>query len=464
MPYNVTGTTKKARRLTGLFPQPLTGIVAGAAGALVLLAAFAVAAPGDLAGFAHADPAPADLVIAAVLLFALVLAARYPVHVRHNVKFMAMTAPLFLIAVLLAPPFAALTAGVGMLTAALMLRSRLGTRASDVATTVGRWIVVAYASSLVVHSGGADGSGQVTALVLAAGVMFLGDVLSTCLEIAPMSGEPPGRLLRMLVRETALVELVQYLIGLLGALVLARHVWALVLLAIPTGVVYVAFKNIKEMRASTRHLLEDMADAVDLRDPYTGGHSHRVADYCEGILDALRIYGPEAELIVSAARVHDIGKIKVPEAILKKPASLTLSEWKMMQGHVDAGADLLMRYGDFQRGKEIVRHHHERWNGTGYPAGLKGADIPLGARIIAVADSFDAMTSDRPYRQALSAERAAQILLQGRGEQWDPRVVDAFLESIADRLPQVTASAPARAPESGLEPAESNPARRVPAT
>ena len=103
----------------------------------------------------------------------------------------------------------------------------------------------------------------------------------------------------------------------------------------------------------------------------------------------------------------------------------------IMQAHADRGAELLTRYSDFARVVDIVRHHHERWDGAGYPYRLKAKEIPIGARVIAVADSFDAMTSDRPYRRALSADQAASILLQGRGKQWDPAIVDAFLRSIA---------------------------------
>jgi HD-GYP domain-containing protein (c-di-GMP phosphodiesterase class II) len=98
-----------------------------------------------------------------------------------------------------------------------------------------------------------------------------------------------------------------------------------------------------------------------------------------------------------------------------------------MRAHPEQGAQLLTRYRDFARGAEIVRHHHEAWDGTGYPAGLQGTGIPFGARVIAVADSFDAMTSDRPYRPGMSVDRAAEILRKGQGQQWDPVVVDALL-------------------------------------
>jgi HD-GYP domain-containing protein (c-di-GMP phosphodiesterase class II) len=195
-------------------------------------------------------------------------------------------------------------------------------------------------------------------------------------------------------------------------------------------------------------MLVNMADTVDLRDPYTGGHSRRVADLTARILGELELHGPEAELIVTAARVHDIGKIGVPDYVLNKPDRLTPEEAAIMQTHSDLGADLLARYRDFARGVAIVRHHHESWDGAGYPQRLKGTAIPFGARVIAVADSFDAMTSDRPYREAMSRERAAAILREGRGKQWDSTIVDAFLRTISTPAGEVGVAAQTRSPDS----------------
>jgi HD-GYP domain-containing protein (c-di-GMP phosphodiesterase class II) len=254
-----------------------------------------------------------------------------------------------------------------------------------------------------------------------------------------MGGESPRQVIAELIQEGGLAEGAQYLIGVLGALAAMQQVWALALLALPTALVYLAFKRAKEMHDGTRDLLESMADTVDLRDPYTGGHSRRVTDLTIGLLRELRKAGPEVDLIVAAARVHDIGKIGIPDSVLVKPGALTAEERAVIETHAERGADLLQRYPDFARGVEIVRHHHERWDGGGYPHRLKGTEIPFGARVIAVADSFDAMTSDRPYRRALGIDRAAALLREGRGRQWDPVLVDAFLRSVADRLEQPAA-------------------------
>jgi HD-GYP domain-containing protein (c-di-GMP phosphodiesterase class II) len=155
-----------------------------------------------------------------------------------------------------------------------------------------------------------------------------------------------------------------------------------------------------------------------------------VANSCARLLNELNIHGAEAELIVSAARVHDIGKIAVPDAILLKPGKLTPEEMRIMQMHPAHGAELLSCCKDFARGVEIVRHHHEHWCGAGYPAGLKDFDIPFGSRVIAVADSLDAMTSDRTYRKGMTTKQALQVLQNGAGTQWDAPVIDALVRIV----------------------------------
>jgi HD-GYP domain-containing protein (c-di-GMP phosphodiesterase class II) len=163
----------------------------------------------------------------------------------------------------------------------------------------------------------------------------------------------------------------------------------------------------------------------------TERHSQRVAALSWRILHELRVPGRLAIGILLAARVHDLGKIVVPDALLQKREPLTPEEWPLMRNHAEAGAALLLRAGAPADLVDDVRHHHEAWDGSGYPYGLKGTEIPLGARIIAVADSFDAMISDRPYRATPGAGTAAALLHRGRGRQWAPSIVDALLRSLA---------------------------------
>jgi len=164
--------------------------------------------------------------------------------------------------------------------------------------------------------------------------------------------------------------------------------------------------------------------------PALSAHSSRVAEFSEAIARALECRSEDADLIVAAARLHDIGKSRVPAAVLNKPGPLTQAEWEVMRAHAEIGANALQDCPAFAKLAAIVRHHHERWDGRGYPHQLRATTIPLGARIIAVADSFDAMTSDRPYHRRMRAEEAVNVLRQGRGTQWDAVIVDTFLECL----------------------------------
>jgi putative two-component system response regulator len=138
--------------------------------------------------------------------------------------------------------------------------------------------------------------------------------------------------------------------------------------------------------------------------------------------------------------LHDIGKIALPDSILHKHDPLTEEERKQLEMHPGIGADMFARYKGFARGAAIVRGHHERWDGMGYPDGLARSDIPFGARVIAVTDSFDAMTSDRPYRRGMSVDQAVVLLRRGRGTQWDPHLVDAFTHLVDTQADGVAAA------------------------
>jgi len=183
-----------------------------------------------------------------------------------------------------------------------------------------------------------------------------------------------------------------------------------------------------------------LTGAVEAKDPYTGGHLQRVNAFALELGRRLGVSARDLELLQIASTLHDIGKIGIPESILNKPGALAEDERTVMQRHPEIGARLLMRIEGLREAAPMVLHHQERWDGRrdvefpGYPHGLAGDAIPLGARIIAVVDSFDAMTTDRPYRAALTPQRARAVLQSERGAQFDPNVVDAFLRLI-DELP-----------------------------
>jgi putative nucleotidyltransferase with HDIG domain len=168
--------------------------------------------------------------------------------------------------------------------------------------------------------------------------------------------------------------------------------------------------------------------AVDAKDQVTHGHIRRVQAYAVGLARALAVSDPGMiKAIEASALLHDMGKLAIPEHILNKPGKLSDAEFAKIQMHVTIGADLLSAIAFPFPVIPIVRHHHENWDGRGYPIGLTGTQIPIGARILAVVDCYDALTSDRPYRPRLSDEAATAILLQRRGSMYDPLVVDTFV-------------------------------------
>jgi HD-GYP domain-containing protein (c-di-GMP phosphodiesterase class II) len=171
-----------------------------------------------------------------------------------------------------------------------------------------------------------------------------------------------------------------------------------------------------------------LANALEAKDPYTRGHSERVAGWARRVALALGLPGEGAETIAQAGLLHDLGKIGVPEPLLGKAGPLSPAEWEMMRRHPLIGAQILGPLEFFEAGAAIVRHHHERHDGSGYPDGLVGEAIPLGARIVAVADVYDAITSDRPYRSALPPEPARARLAQAAGHTLDARITACFLE------------------------------------
>lgn len=174
--------------------------------------------------------------------------------------------------------------------------------------------------------------------------------------------------------------------------------------------------------------LVTLANAIEARDPYTAGHTWRVSRYALAMARGLKLPQREIERIEVGALLHDVGKIAIADRVLHKPDRLTDVEFAMMQSHPLAGVKMLANESVYDRFRDIIQHHHERVDGKGYPDGLKGGAISEGARILAVADTFDAMTSHRPYRKALSAEVALQELDRQRGTQFDARMVDSFLQ------------------------------------
>ena len=190
----------------------------------------------------------------------------------------------------------------------------------------------------------------------------------------------------------------------------------------------------RELETTLLETIETLNAAVEARDPYTAGHSQRVRRVSLAIGRELRLSAKQLGALSTAALFHDVGKIAMPDSILTKPDKLSRAESAIMREHVTRGAEIVSRISSLRDSIPGIRHHHERWDGIGYPDGFAGADVPVEAAIIAIADAWDAMTTDRPYAVALDLNEAMLQIRAGRGKQFSPAVVDAFW-AVARRRP-----------------------------
>jgi putative two-component system response regulator len=192
----------------------------------------------------------------------------------------------------------------------------------------------------------------------------------------------------------------------------------------------------RELEEAAWEVLERLARAAELRDDDTGVHTRRVGELSARIAAAMGLEAAEVEMIRRTAPLHDLGKVGIPDGVLLKPGRLSDGERELMQRHTDIGAEILAagRSRIVRMAEEIARAHHERWDGTGYPRGTAGEAIPLTARIVALADFYDALSSDRPYRPAWPRVRIVDEIAAGRGTHFDPRVVDVFVLDVLPRL------------------------------
>jgi len=186
-----------------------------------------------------------------------------------------------------------------------------------------------------------------------------------------------------------------------------------------------------ELRRAYRATVRALSNAVEARDAYTGSHAERVTAYGMALAEAAGLDTDRAPEIEFGFLLHDVGKVAVPDAVLFKPAALDADEFELIAQHPVIGSEILSEVDFLGEGMLVVRHHHERWDGSGYPDGLAGADIPRAARVFAAADALDALTSDRPYRRGTRFSRARDEIGAHAGSQFDPEVV-AALDTIPD--------------------------------
>jgi putative nucleotidyltransferase with HDIG domain len=396
---------------------------------LAVLGAALVALPASAAF--RGDLRASDTVAFALVTAMAAVAQLWPVHLSVKVKVTVDDTATFAAALLLGPFYAMIAAGASTLVALHFrgVRQRWYNRGFNAATST----LATGAASAVYLALAGQGSPVVRepwAILVAAIMKYLVHTALVDLVVAlqvrrnPLSGW--WRLHRRLVPyETALL-----LLGALAAIAGQSEPWALALFAIPMAVVLLTLRDSARVREQTKAAILELADLIDLRDPYTHGHSQRVAGLAERLARRLRLEYAQVELIRDAARVHDIGKIGTNDLVLQKPGPLTDEEQREMRRHAEIGHRLLRRIPEFWEGAELVLSHHERHDGAGYPRGLKGDELPLEVSVISVADTYDAMTTDRPYRKGLAWPVVRAELVRQRGKQWRERAVDAFIEMI----------------------------------
>jgi putative nucleotidyltransferase with HDIG domain len=276
-------------------------------------------------------------------------------------------------------------------------------------------------------------------------------LINTALVTGALAAERGGNLFRIWIRHFPGVS-INYFVGSSIAMLIVTYTNRLDVtvlgIILPLLVIsYLTFRtSMGRLDDANRHLaqirelylstIETLAMAVDAKDQITHGHIRRVQVYAVELARRLGIKDPDHLMAVeTAALLHDMGKLAIPEYILNKPGKLTPAEFENMKRHADIGADLLSSIRFPYPVVPVVRHHHEHWDGRGYPAGVSGTDIPLGARILAVVDCFDALTSDRPYRPRLTTDDAFLVLRERRGTVYDPLIVDTFISSYPEIAP-----------------------------
>jgi putative nucleotidyltransferase with HDIG domain len=397
-----------------------------------------------------------DLTTSDTLLLALVTAMAavgqlWPVHLSVKVKMTVDETATFAAGLLLGPFYAMVATAASTLIALHFrgVRQRwynrgFNTGASVLATGAGAtvYLLIAGPGSIVVREPWAILLAAVTNYIVH--TVLVDVVVALQLRRNPLVGW--WRLhRRLLPYEAALL-----LVGALAAIAAQSQPWTLLLFGVPMAVILLTLRDSARVREQTRTAILELADLIDLRDPYTHGHSQRVADLAERLAKRLRLEYTQVELIRDAARVHDIGKIGTNDLVLLKPGPLSEEEQKEMRRHTEIGHRLLKRLPEFWEGAELVLSHHERHDGMGYPRGLKGDELPFEVSVISVADTYDAMTTDRPYRKGLAWDAVRAELLRQRGKQWRERAVDALIEMMDEERRAVPADRPVAPQRAGL--------------
>ena len=276
---------------------------------------------------------------------------------------------------------------------------------------------------------------NVAGVLLMSVVYFISNTALVSFVISVSQGINLGHIFRVNVRDLSWHNLTVVPIGALLPLLWTSSPAAMILIIVPLIVVRESLRISADLRRQTREALIGLADTIDLRDPSTYRHSQRVADLSRQIARHMKLNEEQVELIGFSARLHDLGKIGMSNTLLFKPGAFTDEEQEEFRQHPAIGASMVAGFILFSEGCDLILHHHEAWDGSGYPDGLKGDEISIGSQIISLADAYEAMTANRPYRGAMSMHEAMAEVAAKRGAQFSPRVVDALLEILNTKGP-----------------------------
>ena len=399
-----------------------------------IIAVMAVATSSAMAALIGWQIPTQQTLVAGALLFAMATVAQiWPLHLSTKVKITVDDLPTFAAALMLTPFDAMAIAAASTLLGLRFRNTRMRwyNRGFNAASTV----IGTGIAGLVYGVLGGPRPPQMSATIaiLAAGVAkYLVQAVLVDIVVALQLKRRPLERWWELHRRDLPYETSLYLLGALAAVSAGNEPLALVLFAVPMIAMLAAMRETARVREQTRSAILELADLIDLRDPYTHGHSQRVASLAERLARRMKLEPTQVALISDAARVHDIGKIGTNDLVLLKAGPLNDAERAEMQRHVEIGHRLLRHIPEFFEGAELVLSHHERHDGTGYPRGLRGDELPLEVSVISVADSYDAMTTDRPYRRGLPWDAVRGELVRGRDSQWRGHVVDEFVRMIEE--------------------------------
>ncbi|MGH7764255.1 MAG: HD-GYP domain-containing protein [Candidatus Dormibacteraceae bacterium] len=400
------------------------------------------------------------------LFVAGILALRFPIYFSLSQKVSVVSAVFFAAALALPVWQAAAVAAASLATESMLAAYRkvrstrenppLGAIGLSLLFNAGQGYLGVAAAGLVLAGAGVNAASGLSrsldavAIVAAAALMYAMNLLAQSMAAALATSRNPFSILRTTHRVVSMQSACLYVVGAAAAFASARFWWVPIIGVLPAVLAYFSMRNRVELRRETVRAMERMAEEVDSRDPYTYQHSQRVATYARTIARQLRLSAAEIELVELAAKVHDIGKIRIPDSILLKPGKLTADERRVMETHPRLGFEILSQFSEFAKVLDVVLTHHERYDGRGYPNRQVGRTLLLIAQVIPVADSLDAMTSGRAYRGPKSWDWAMDELRRGAGNQWNPQVVLAAVVALQQERVTVGTSPQAAKPATAI--------------